>query len=154
MDHTYRCAAPGLYALRGFVTLNVIVNEEPEIMKAGQCFTIEPCIIQGSQATGWIFPDGWTASTEVRLHCLKLFSSVASNACGNASELCSQRTSGAHGAHNGIWCRRSHCIKLYFACNPCPGVMPRPVICSVLLLCAYNPLSLRKRFKPAPLRTE
>ncbi|KAG2013085.1 methionyl aminopeptidase [Coprinopsis cinerea AmutBmut pab1-1] len=39
-------------------------NDEPEIMEPGHCFTIEPCIIQGTNPRGWIFPDGWTASTE------------------------------------------------------------------------------------------
>jgi len=39
-------------------------NEEPGIMLPGHCFTIEPCLIQGSNPRGWIFPDGWTASTE------------------------------------------------------------------------------------------
>jgi hypothetical protein len=52
-------------------------------MMPGHCFTIEvntlstvisrtltsskPCLIQGSNPRGWIFPDGWTASTEVEL---------------------------------------------------------------------------------------
>ncbi|KAJ6601218.1 peptidase M24, structural domain-containing protein [Mycena vulgaris] len=40
------------------------LNDEPEIMMPGHCFTIEPCIIQGKSPTCWIFPDGWTASTE------------------------------------------------------------------------------------------
>ncbi|KAJ7069055.1 methionyl aminopeptidase, partial [Mycena belliarum] len=40
------------------------VNDEPETMQPGHCFTIEPCIIQGKSPTCWIFPDGWTASTE------------------------------------------------------------------------------------------
>ncbi|EIM88629.1 methionine aminopeptidase [Stereum hirsutum FP-91666 SS1] len=39
-------------------------NDEPGIMQPGHCFTIEPCLIQGSNPRGWIFPDGWTASTE------------------------------------------------------------------------------------------
>ncbi|PCH40741.1 methionyl aminopeptidase [Wolfiporia cocos MD-104 SS10] len=39
-------------------------NEEPGLMSPGHCFTIEPCIVQGSQPNAWIFPDGWTASTE------------------------------------------------------------------------------------------
>ncbi|KIL58987.1 hypothetical protein M378DRAFT_15168 [Amanita muscaria Koide BX008] len=39
-------------------------NEEPGIMVPGDCFTIEPSIIQGSNPRGWIFPDGWTMSTE------------------------------------------------------------------------------------------
>ncbi|KAF9535155.1 methionyl aminopeptidase [Crepidotus variabilis] len=40
------------------------VNDEPGTMEPGHCFTIEPVIIQGSNPRGWIFPDGWTASTE------------------------------------------------------------------------------------------
>jgi methionyl aminopeptidase len=50
-------------------------------MLPGHCFTIEvgkshgmvllgltsrkPCLIQGTNPRSWIFPDGWTASTEV-----------------------------------------------------------------------------------------
>ncbi|KAJ7757554.1 methionyl aminopeptidase [Mycena metata] len=40
------------------------LNDEPEVMVPGHCFTIEPCIIEGKTPTCWIFPDGWTASTE------------------------------------------------------------------------------------------
>ncbi|KAJ7898795.1 peptidase M24, structural domain-containing protein [Mycena leptocephala] len=40
------------------------LNDEPDIMGPGHCFTIEPCIIEGKTPTCWIFPDGWTASTE------------------------------------------------------------------------------------------
>ncbi|KAI6004732.1 methionyl aminopeptidase [Pisolithus albus] len=40
------------------------LNEEPGTMLPGHCFTIEPCIVQGSNPRVWIFPDGWTASTE------------------------------------------------------------------------------------------
>ncbi|THU85496.1 methionyl aminopeptidase [Dendrothele bispora CBS 962.96] len=40
------------------------LNDEPGIMEPGHCFTIEPAVIQGSDPHGWIFPDGWTASTE------------------------------------------------------------------------------------------
>ncbi|KAF8885803.1 peptidase M24, structural domain-containing protein [Infundibulicybe gibba] len=40
------------------------LNDEPGVMMPGDCFTIEPCIIQGLNPRGWIFPDGWTASTE------------------------------------------------------------------------------------------
>lgn len=40
------------------------LNDEPDVMQPGDCFTIEPCIIQGSSPRAWIFPDGWTASTE------------------------------------------------------------------------------------------
>lgn len=40
------------------------LNEEPGTMLPGHCFTIEPCIVQGPDPRVWIFPDGWTASTE------------------------------------------------------------------------------------------
>ncbi|KAG5720470.1 hypothetical protein E4T56_gene4748, partial [Termitomyces sp. T112] len=40
------------------------LNDEPGVMLPGDCFTIEPSLIQGSNPRGWIFPDGWTASTE------------------------------------------------------------------------------------------
>ncbi|KAF8549853.1 methionyl aminopeptidase [Imleria badia] len=49
------------------------LNDEPGMMRPGHCFTIEPCIVQGSKPQIWIFPDGWTASTE------------ASNPCGNCA---------------------------------------------------------------------
>lgn len=40
------------------------LNDEPGYMEPGHCFTIEPAIIQGTDPSAWIFPDGWTASTE------------------------------------------------------------------------------------------
>ncbi|KAG6824153.1 hypothetical protein H0H92_007843 [Tricholoma furcatifolium] len=40
------------------------LNEEPGVMLPGDCFTVEPAVIQGPDPHGWIFPDGWTASTE------------------------------------------------------------------------------------------
>ncbi|KZT70283.1 methionine aminopeptidase [Daedalea quercina L-15889] len=40
------------------------LNDEPGVMRPGHCFTIEPCIVQGTNPRSWIFPDGWTASTE------------------------------------------------------------------------------------------
>ncbi|KAJ3994857.1 peptidase M24, structural domain-containing protein [Lentinula boryana] len=40
------------------------LNDEPGVMLPGNCFTIEPAIIQGTHPTSWTFPDGWTASTE------------------------------------------------------------------------------------------
>ncbi|TRM70382.1 peptidase M24, structural domain-containing protein [Schizophyllum amplum] len=40
------------------------VNDEPGTMAPGDVFTIEPVIIQGTDPTTWIWPDGWTASTE------------------------------------------------------------------------------------------
>ncbi|KIY68422.1 methionine aminopeptidase [Cylindrobasidium torrendii FP15055 ss-10] len=39
-------------------------NEEPDVMKPGHCFTIEPPIIHGHDTRSWIWPDDWTASTE------------------------------------------------------------------------------------------
>ncbi|THH29800.1 hypothetical protein EUX98_g4395 [Antrodiella citrinella] len=39
------------------------LNNEPGSMQPGHCFTIEPCIIQGTDSSSWTFPDGWTAST-------------------------------------------------------------------------------------------
>ncbi|KAI0068523.1 Creatinase/aminopeptidase [Artomyces pyxidatus] len=44
-------------------------NDEPGIMLPGHCFTIEPSLIQGPDPHCWIWPDGWTASTEVRTPC-------------------------------------------------------------------------------------
>ncbi|CDO77194.1 hypothetical protein BN946_scf184747.g7 [Trametes cinnabarina] len=41
------------------------LNDEPGVMQPGDCFTIEPAIIQGTDPHGWTFPDGWTVSTEV-----------------------------------------------------------------------------------------
>lgn len=40
------------------------LNEEPGVMLPGHCFTIEPSLVQGSNPSVWIVPDGWTASTE------------------------------------------------------------------------------------------
>ncbi|KAI0731861.1 methionine aminopeptidase [Fomitopsis betulina] len=40
------------------------LNDDPGVMQPGHCFTIEPCIVQGTNPRSWIFPDGWTASTE------------------------------------------------------------------------------------------
>ncbi|EIN11026.1 Creatinase/aminopeptidase [Punctularia strigosozonata HHB-11173 SS5] len=39
------------------------VNEEPGVMLPGQCFTIEPCLIQGTNTEAFMWPDGWTTST-------------------------------------------------------------------------------------------
>ncbi|KAG1896454.1 methionyl aminopeptidase [Suillus fuscotomentosus] len=47
---------------------SMFLNEEPGVMLPGHCFTIEaissPSLVQGSNPSVWIFPDGWTASTE------------------------------------------------------------------------------------------
>ncbi|KAI0329634.1 methionine aminopeptidase [Cubamyces sp. BRFM 1775] len=40
------------------------LNDEPGEMQPGDCFTIEPAIIQGTDPHGWTFPDGWAVSTE------------------------------------------------------------------------------------------
>ncbi|KAI8989863.1 methionine aminopeptidase [Trametes punicea] len=40
------------------------LNDEPGEMQLGDCFTIEPAIVQGTDPHGWTFPDGWTVSTE------------------------------------------------------------------------------------------
>lgn len=42
-------------------------NEEPEVMVPGDCFTIEPIILQTSredETSIWLWNDGWTASTD------------------------------------------------------------------------------------------
>ncbi|KAF8520762.1 methionyl aminopeptidase [Hysterangium stoloniferum] len=39
-------------------------NDEPGKMLPGHVFTIEPALVQGDKARGWMFPDGWTIATE------------------------------------------------------------------------------------------
>ncbi|KAF8589638.1 methionyl aminopeptidase [Ramaria rubella] len=39
-------------------------NDEPGIMLPGHVFTIEPSLVQGLEARGWMYPDGWTVATE------------------------------------------------------------------------------------------
>ena len=68
------------------ISNSLTVNEEPGMMRPGHCFTIEvwifgqryclvkvsqpqPCIVQGSNPQVWIFPDGWTVSTEASNRC-------------------------------------------------------------------------------------
>jgi len=41
-------------------------NREEGVMQVGDCFTIEPCLVQGVNARGYLWDDGWTLSTEVR----------------------------------------------------------------------------------------
>lgn len=36
-------------------------------MRPGHCFTIEPCLVQGTNARGFMWDDGWTMATEVGL---------------------------------------------------------------------------------------
>lgn len=40
-------------------------NSDTEIMKPGDCFTIEPILVQGSKSRGKLWDDGWTVATEV-----------------------------------------------------------------------------------------
>lgn len=35
-------------------------------MQPGDCFTIEPSLVQGSDSRGSMWDDGWTMATEVR----------------------------------------------------------------------------------------
>ncbi|KAI0677699.1 methionine aminopeptidase [Trametes maxima] len=39
------------------------LNDEPGEMQPGDCFTIEPAIIQGTDPDSFTFPDGWTVAT-------------------------------------------------------------------------------------------
>ncbi|KAK8864436.1 methionine aminopeptidase, type I [Kwoniella newhampshirensis] len=39
-------------------------NSENGTMMPGDCFTIEPCLVQGSNSRGQLWNDGWTMSTE------------------------------------------------------------------------------------------
>ncbi|WVQ99433.1 methionine aminopeptidase, type I [Kwoniella sp. CBS 9459] len=41
-----------------------IRNNESGEMKPGDCFTIEPCLVQGRNARGVLWDDGWTMATE------------------------------------------------------------------------------------------
>ncbi|RPD67446.1 methionine aminopeptidase [Lentinus tigrinus ALCF2SS1-7] len=40
------------------------VNHEPGVMEPGDCFTIEPAVVQGDDPSAVTYPDGWTVSTE------------------------------------------------------------------------------------------
>ncbi|WVN88357.1 methionine aminopeptidase, type I [Cryptococcus depauperatus CBS 7841] len=39
-------------------------NNEPGRMSPGECFTIEPCLVQGCKSRGNVWDDGWTLATE------------------------------------------------------------------------------------------
>ncbi|WWC89287.1 methionine aminopeptidase, type I [Kwoniella dendrophila CBS 6074] len=39
-------------------------NDEQGVMKPGDCFTIEPCLVQGRNSRGQLWDDGWTMVTE------------------------------------------------------------------------------------------
>lgn len=43
----------------------MVDNNEPGTMEIGDCFTIEPSLVHGSNSRGFIWDDGWTMSTEV-----------------------------------------------------------------------------------------
>lgn len=34
-------------------------------MQPGDCFTIEPALVQGSNSRGTVWDDGWTVTTDV-----------------------------------------------------------------------------------------
>jgi len=84
--HHSKIASPHSPVSRRIETFISVENDEPGVMKPGHCFTIEvlfklivglpclttqhkPTIIQGRNPLGWIFPDEWTASTEVCVDC-------------------------------------------------------------------------------------
>jgi len=48
------------------MAIGPIGNHEAGEMQIGGCFTIEPCLVQGSNARGDLWDDGWTMATEVR----------------------------------------------------------------------------------------
>ncbi|KAE8537846.1 methionine aminopeptidase, type I [Cryptococcus gattii VGV] len=41
-----------------------IFHDEPGKMMPGDCFTIEPCLVQGAKSRGDLWDDGWTLATE------------------------------------------------------------------------------------------
>jgi methionyl aminopeptidase len=43
-------------------------NSDRDTMRVGDCFTIEPSLVQGSNSRGFQWDDGWTMATEVSLH--------------------------------------------------------------------------------------
>ena len=51
-------------------------NTGAEVMRPGDCFTIEPSLVQGYNSRGFMWEDGWTMSTEVSL--LKSLSTLSS----------------------------------------------------------------------------
>lgn len=53
----------------------MIGNTEQGQMQPGDCFTIEPCLVQGSDARGDLWDDGWTMSTLV-CHATRLFDGI------------------------------------------------------------------------------
>jgi hypothetical protein len=40
-------------------------NSDRDTMRVGDCFTIEPSLVQGSNSRGFQWDDGWTMATEV-----------------------------------------------------------------------------------------
>ena len=41
-------------------------NHDTTPMQLGDCFTIEPILVQGRESRGFVWDDGWTMSSEVR----------------------------------------------------------------------------------------
>ncbi|KAG9049814.1 hypothetical protein FS837_008997 [Tulasnella sp. UAMH 9824] len=39
-------------------------NDSDAVMKVGDYFTIEPVLVQGTDTSGWLLPDGWTVLSE------------------------------------------------------------------------------------------
>lgn len=54
-----------------------IDNSDRATMSPGDCFTIEPSLVQGSNSRGFLWDDGWTMSTEVSWEMTPLASSHA-----------------------------------------------------------------------------
>lgn len=48
--------------------LMYLANTDRDTMRVGDCFTIEPSLVQGSNSRGFQWDDGWTMATEVSCH--------------------------------------------------------------------------------------
>lgn len=53
------------------VVLKLVANSDRDTMRVGDCFTIEPSLVQGSNSRGFQWDDGWTMATEVSFHILQ-----------------------------------------------------------------------------------
>ncbi len=51
-------------------------NTEPGVMVPGDCFTIEPILVQGSKSRGRLWDDGWTVATEVRDNRIRIWNPI------------------------------------------------------------------------------
>ncbi len=47
-------------------------NHERALMKPGDCFTIEPPLVQGTRPRGGLWDDGWTVASDVSFWALVL----------------------------------------------------------------------------------